>query len=168
MDKQDPAPSTRTGMPARSEWGGTIWEPLQRLRGEFDRLYDDLIVRPGGMPMARRMFGMTVPPISMTRSEDGYELTVELPGIEPAAVEITLADDVIRIRGEKKEAREEKDKDYFFSERRYGSFERAVELPADADPNSIDASFSNGLLTIRMKRDVKAQPAERKIEIKTS
>lgn len=119
-------------------------------------------------PAARRLFGMAVPPLSMSRTSDGYELTAELPGLEPSQVDISISGDVIRITGEKKESSERKESDYFLSERHYGAFERAVELPPDADRDTVDASFKNGVLTIRMKRDVKAPPAERKIETKSA
>lgn len=159
-----PAQAPRSSMPARFD----IFEPLNRIRSEFDRIFDDFTARPGTAPLARRMFGTDLPPLAMTQTDGGYKLTAELPGLEPANVEITVTDQSIRIAGEKKESREEKERDCFVSERRYGAFERVIELPADVDRDSIAASFKNGVLTLEMKRDAKAQPAEKKIEIKSA
>ncbi len=61
---------------------------------------------------------------------------------------------------------EDKEQDYFVSERRYGAFERVLQVPDDIDPESIKASFKNGVLKIELKRDKKAGAAERKIPIK--
>ena len=152
--------------PMRIDAGATFWEPFARLRSEFDRLLDTFGGRPSGLPAFRSMLGAVVPALEMTKNGNGYALTAELPGMEPDDVHITLTDNVLRISGEKKESRDEKEHDYFVSERRYGTFERVLQVPDDVDPESIKANFKNGVLKIELKRDKKAAAAERKIPIK--
>jgi len=72
------------------------------------------------------------------------------------------------IKGEKKEEKEEKKKDYYVSERRFGSFQRTFRIPETVDPGKIDASFKNGVLTLTLPKTADAQKRERKIDIKTS
>lgn len=160
-------PPRRAGT-ARFDLGSTVWEPLGKLRSELDRLFDDFSVRPGGPSMVQRMLGTAVPALAMTEDETGYQISAELPGLELDDVEVTMAENSLRIAGEKREQREEKSRDCFVSERRYGSFARVIELPADADRASAEATFAKGVLTIRLKRDQQAKPAEQRIAIKAA
>ena len=153
-------------IPMRTDAGTTFWEPFARLRNEFDQLLDTFGARPSGLPAFRSLIGAVMPPLEMTKNGSGYALSAELPGMEPDDVSITLTDNVLRISGEKKESRDDKEQDYFVSERRYGAFERVLQVPDDIDPESIKASFKNGVLKIELKRDKKAGAAERKIPIK--
>ena len=77
-----------------------------------------------------------------------------------------LADDVLTIKGEKKEEKEEKKKDYYVSERRFGSFQRSFTVPAGVDTDKIEANFKNGVLTVSLPKSAQAQKNEKKIEIK--
>jgi HSP20 family protein len=81
---------------------------------------------------------------------------------------VKLANGSIVISGEKKEEREEKDKGYFLSERRFGSFRRAFRLPDDVDKEKIDASFAKGVLTVHLPKSPQAQTAEKVISVKPS
>lgn len=161
------APPRRLGA-SRFDLGPTVWEPLGKLRNELDRLFDDFVVRPGAPSVVQRMLGAAMPALSMTEDETGYQISAELPGLELDDVEVTVAENGLRIAGEKREEREEKSRDCFVSERRYGSFERLVDLPSDADRSSVEATFSKGVLTIRFKRDQQAKPAVQRIAIKAA
>ncbi|WP_243444780.1 Hsp20/alpha crystallin family protein [Sphingosinicella humi] len=101
----------------------------------------------------------------MTESDEAYKLTAELPGIDAANVEVTVAEGVLTITGEKKEEREEKEKNYYFSERSYGSFQRSLQLPGDAAADKITARSKDGVLTITLPKDEKANARKRRIEI---
>jgi HSP20 family protein len=89
-----------------------------------------------------------------------------LPGLERKDVEISVDGDVLTIRGEKKvEAKEEdKSKNYHVTERSYGVFFRAIQLPAGVDPASIQATMSNGVLKVTIPKPAKSEP--KKIEVK--
>jgi len=72
------------------------------------------------------------------------------------------------LKGEKRQEKEETDKNYHFSERAYGSFQRAFELPASVERNTVAADFSNGVLTITLPKTAEAQKPAKKIEVKSS
>ena len=76
------------------------------------------------------------------------------------------SDDLLTIKGEKKEEKEEKKKDYYLSERRYGSFQRSFRVPDGVDASKIEAKFNNGVLTVTLPKTVEAQKKQKKIEVK--
>jgi HSP20 family protein len=111
-------------------------------------------------------FGSTdvVPRLDMTETDKVIEVTAELPGLEEKDVEVNIADNILMIRGEKKSEKEEKDKNYRFVERSYGSFSRSIELPSGVDAERIQASLAKGVLTVTVPKP--AQAAMKKIEVK--
>jgi HSP20 family protein len=127
---------------------------------------DNLIDRfPFRLPMTSFGRFASAPALDMTETEGGYKITAELPGIEPENVEVTFEEGMLRIAGEKKEEREEKERGYRLSERSYGAFERMIQLPSSAEPDKIDASFKNGVLTILIPKSAEAKRNIRKISI---
>jgi HSP20 family protein len=133
------------------------------LRSEIDRLFDDF-----GRP-SRSAFSFGAPganpALELVDEDKAYRLTAELPGLGEKDVNISLADGILSISGEKKEEKSEKDNGYVLSERRYGSFRRQLALPSDVNPDGIKAAFKDGVLTVTMPKDEKAKPHERKIVI---
>ncbi|MCR5891710.1 Hsp20/alpha crystallin family protein [Burkholderia cepacia] len=95
-----------------------------------------------------------------------YEITAELPGLEEEDVEVKLANGGLTIKGTKNEEKEEKRKDYYLHERRYGSFERYFDMPQGIDKDKIEATFKKGVLTVTLPKTPEAQKAEKKIPIK--
>ncbi len=150
----------KTTVPAaRADWTS----PMGWLRGEIDRLFEDF-----GRP-SRSAFSFAAPAASpaleLVDEDKAYRLTAELPGLGDKDVDISVADGVITIAGEKKEEKNEKSNGYVLSERRYGSFRRQLALPSDVDPEGIKAAFKDGVLTVTMPKDEHAKPRERKIAI---
>ena len=152
-----------------------IW---QSFRSEMDRLFD----RSGsgfGFPSLRRMFDVepawrssfsfSTPAIDMSEDEKAYKISAELPGIDAKDIDVSLSGDMLVLRGEKRQEREEKDKNknYHFSERTYGSFQRAFDLPTTVDRNKIAADFSKGVLTITLPKTAEARKPQKKIAIKS-
>ncbi len=88
--------------------------------------------------------------------------------MEEKDVELKIVHDMLTIKGEKKEQKEEKKKDYYLSERRYGAFHRSFQLPDGVDADKIEASFKKGVLAITLPKKPEAIQPERKIEIKAS
>ncbi|MGB3472458.1 MAG: Hsp20/alpha crystallin family protein [Erythrobacter sp.] len=80
-------------------------------------------------------------------------------------VDISVKGDMLILKGEKKEEREEKERDYTISERSYGAFERRIALPADSDAEGLEASSDNGVIAIDIQRTKSAPEKGRKIEI---
>jgi HSP20 family protein len=103
--------------------------------------------------------------LDLGATDKAYTATVEVPGVDEKDVKVEMVNDTLTIRGEKKQEKEEKDKNYYRMERSYGSFQRVLSLPEDADQEGVSATFKNGVLTVTMPR--KAAPAAhvRQIEI---
>ena len=97
--------------------------------------------------------------------EKEYEITAELPGMDTSNIDVKLANGVLTIKGEKKEEKEEKEKDYYLSERRFGSFQRSFQLPEGIEEDKIQANFEKGVLTIKLPKGTEAQKPEKKISI---
>jgi HSP20 family protein len=154
------------------------WQPFENLRREIDRLFDDF--NGGQWPrLARRPFfdmvpfggasaWASTPVVDFAETEKGYEVTAELPGMNEKNIEVKFADGVLTIKGEKQEEKEEKKKDYYMSERSFGSFHRALQLPNGIDPEKIEASFTNGVLKVTLPKSTEAQKAEKKIPVKAA
>jgi HSP20 family protein len=149
------------------------WFPFENLRTEIDRLFDDFTPafwhRPfGRLSHAKPLSVMTAPAVDVIEKENAYQITAELPGIDVKDIDVKLSNSTLTIRGEKQETKEEKDKEYFLSERRYGSFQRNFHLPQGIDAGKIEASFANGVLTVMLPKTAEARKGERKIAIKAS
>jgi HSP20 family protein len=152
------------------------WEPFDTLRRQVDRMFEDFgrgfgMWRPFGrsltdMPSwpAAEVWGKS-PAVDLVEKEKEYEITAELPGIDAGDIDVKLANGILTIKGEKKEEKEEKKKDYYLSERRFGSFQRTFQLPDGVVEDKIEASFDNGVLTIRMPKGTDLQKPEKKIAI---
>lgn len=153
------------------------WAPLDTLRQEIDRLFDDFHPFSWRSPLGRSLrnldFGKAAewaiaPAVEMAEKDGLYEITAELPGLDEKNVEVKLANGVLTIKGEKSEEKQEEKKDYHLSERRYGSFQRSFRVPDGVDADKIEASFAKGLLTVKLPKTAEAVKNEKKIEIKAS
>ncbi len=152
------------------------WSPFESLRRQIDRVFEDF---GGGFwppPARRSLFGIepfwrgepawdTKPAVDVVEKDKAYEVTAELPGMDEKNIEVQFSDGVLTIKGEKKEETEEKKKDYYVSERRYGSFRRSFQVPDGVDPEKIDASFKNGVLTVTLPKSPETQKKEKKITV---
>ena len=126
------------------------------LRREIDRLFEDTASGRGGSTW--------MPPVNVRESGSEIALDVELPGINPDNVEITVENGMLTISGEKSEERKEGEEGrYHLVERSYGSFSRSFTLPQGVDEDQIDAEFHNGLLTVKIPKAALPQP--RRIQI---
>ena len=101
-------------------------------------------------------------------SDDGYTITVELPGVSEDDIDLTVNEGVVTIKGEKQAEREEKGDTWYFSERQYGSFSRAFRLPADADETAVEAELKDGVLTVTVPKSEPKAKAANKVAIKKS
>ena len=145
-------------------------------RSDMDRLFDRF-VRGFGLPALRSMadfeppwrsFGFSAPPIDMSEDDKAYKISAELPGLDAKDVEVSVSGDRLVLKGEKRQEQEEKNKNYYHSERTYGSFQRSFELPASVDRDKITADFSKGVLTITLPKTGEMQKQQKKIEIKSA
>ncbi|WP_143534259.1 Hsp20/alpha crystallin family protein, partial [Rhizobium sullae] len=116
--------------------------------------------------LGRSFAAITTLAVDLVEKENAYEITAELPGIDPNGLEVWVSNNLLTIKGEKQEAKEDKQKEYYVSERRYGSFQRSFQLLQGVDTAKIEASFNNGVLTVNLPKSAGAQESERKIDIK--
>ena len=137
-----------------------------RLRNEIDQLLDDFSI-PVQMPrMLSVPDGVDFSPLAELKDKgDHYELAIELPGLEDKDIEVELADDILKISGEKQKETEEKCADCLISERSYGRFQRRMTLPSDADPDRIEAKYRRGVLKVTIGKDKERLQSVRKIAV---
>ncbi|MEX6508422.1 Hsp20/alpha crystallin family protein [Jiella sp. M17.18] len=178
---------TATKLPVKTETpaapaetgAARLWSPFETLRGEMDRLFDMFggrrgtsLSRPGfelDFAFPRDMlFGAGAPAVDVAEKDGEYEITAELPGLDEKNVEVKVANGALTIKGEKKEEKEERQKDYHLSERRYGSFVRSFALPKGVDQDKIEARFAKGVLTVTLPKTAEAKAEEKTIAVKAA
>jgi HSP20 family protein len=139
--------------------------PFGSLHREIDRLFEDFTRSSGGDLVGTAQINL-VPSIDVSENDKEIVITAEMPGLERKDVEITIDDDVLTIRGEKKVEQTEgdKSKNYQVSERAYGVFLRMLQLPPGVDPSQVQATMSNGVLKITIPKPARSEP--KKIEVK--
>lgn len=138
-------------------------DPFRALQRRMDHLFDDF-ASGYRWPFAN---GRDTPMPQIDVSETDGEVTIEaeLPGVDEQDIDVTVADNLLTIKGEKKQEKEEKKKDYHLTERSYGSFSRSMTLPFDADPKKIKASFDAGVLKITLPKPPEVKSKVKKIAI---
>jgi HSP20 family protein len=112
-------------------------------RDLFDRFFDEW-----DMPSLFDEDNKWMPAFDIAEKEGEYLVTAELPGMDMKDIDITFTDGLLTVKGEKKQEKEEKDKDYHRIERRYGSFQRSFRVPQKVDTNKIEASYKDGILKL--------------------
>jgi HSP20 family protein len=150
-------------IPVGNERGLTrsMSNPFSVLQHEIDRLFDGFSRGFPDFPARELM-----PSMDLSETDKDIEITAELPGLEEKDIQLNVADNVLTIRGEKKNEREETKKDYHLVERSYGSFTRAVQLPAGVNADNIKAVMSKGVLKVTVPKPVPVQT--KKIDVKTA
>jgi HSP20 family protein len=160
-----------TKLPVRTEEKKTDrpteWRPFESLRREVERLFDDFQVGSWRSPFGRTVFDVEpfrrseigwgkAPAVDIVDKDKAYEITAELPGLDQNNIDVKFSDGTLTIKGKK---------DYYLSERRYGSFQRSFGVPGSVDADKINASFKNGVLTVTLPKTAEAQKSEKKITI---
>lgn len=145
--------------------------PLTSLQRRMNRMFDDFFGDFGDFPLSP--FGALsrgtqgfVPRLDVEETDKAITISAELAGMDEKDVEITVHDDVLTIKGEKKTEHEEKEAQRYLTERSYGSFSRTVSLPAEVDQEKIDASFKKGVLKVQLPKVPAKEVKAKKIEIK--
>jgi HSP20 family protein len=143
------------GPAARPETG------LTRFRSEIDNLFNRFMGEPWGA-----MEEIAMPRTDVAETDKEVKISMELPGIDPKEVDISVTGGILSVRGEKKEERQEEHRDFHYVERQFGSFHRTFQLPTTVDPDKVDAQYKNGVLHITLEKQPQAQA--RRIAVKTS
>lgn len=142
------------------------WKPvdeLSTLRREMDSLWDRFF--PEKLSHERFLTHEWLPSVDLTETKEKFIIKAELPGLEAKDVDISITDDVLTIRGEKREENETKDEHHFFVERHWGSFERRIKLPTPVKTDKIDANFDKGVLTVSLPKTEEAKKKAIKIKV---
>jgi HSP20 family protein len=150
------------------------WRPmmdLTRWEREMERMMDQFFDRrmrpwwPERWLGKESMMDIGMPAIDLYEEKDDVVVKAELPGMAKNDIEVNLSDHMLTIRGEKRKEEEIKEKDYYRSERAYGSFIRTVELPTDVYADKVKASFKNGVLEVRLPKTEEAKTREIKVKV---
>jgi len=147
--------------------------PVGQLHQEMDQLFNNFLqgfalspYTTGNLFPNSMTNGFLKPTVDIGANEKEYAISIEVPGVEQKDITLEITNNILTIRGEKKQEKEEKEKDYYRMERSYGSFQRVLALPDDANQEEIKATFKNGVLTITMPRKSIAHTDVKQIEIK--
>jgi len=137
------------------------------LHRELDRFFEDFWNNGGASSMLTPWSsGDLSPNVDETEDDKAYHVEVELPGMDQKDVEVSYSDGLLTISGEKRQEKELKDKDYYRSERSFGSFRRVLPIPGAINEAKIEASFKKGVLSINLPKTPEAKKAVKKISVK--
>jgi HSP20 family protein len=147
-----------TALSRRPAEGGEI---AQRM---FNRLFDQSF---NGWPFGEdaTLNSSWAPACDIFEDKEGIRIVAEVPGVKPEDVRLSLENNTLTIRGEKKQVSEDKTEQVHRFERTYGVFERSFGLPTTVDPDKVEAEYNNGLLTVRLPKVERAKP--RVIQVKS-
>ncbi|MBR3189162.1 MAG: Hsp20/alpha crystallin family protein [Chelatococcus sp.] len=137
--------------------------PLATLQREMNRVFENFWDRVGNLDWP---WGSGEAKSDMVETDNAIEVSIELPGMEMKDIEVTVNDDMLTVKGEKRIERQEEKKGYYLSERSYGAIYRTIPLPPGVDGEKVQASFKNGVLTIRLPQTPEAQAKVKRIEVK--
>ncbi len=144
-----------------------LYGPLSQLHRDIDRMFGSIFPGVGLGRMIEVDDGLLRPNVDVASTDKEYSITVEVPGVDEKDVRLELTNDgQLIVRGEKRQEKEHKDRHYHRIERSYGSFQRTLSLPEDANRDQINATFSNGVLTITCPRKAVSQSPGKVIQIK--
>jgi len=146
----------------REEWSS----PFASLQREMNRLFDNFF---GEYTPARfeESFGGYLPKIDVKETNKDVLVEAELPGMDEKDIDISISDDILTLRGEKRMEKEEKESGFYRMERTYGSFHRDIPLPCEVESTNVEAVFRKGVLTVHLPKKPEAQRKAKKIAIKT-
>ena len=131
------------------------------LQDEMNRLFEDFFTDPWA---GRRGLREWAPALGVSEDPEHVTVTAELPGIDGKDLEISVEDNILTLKGEKREETKRDDENHHYVERRYGSFMRRVQLPTKVDPDRADAAMNKGVLTL--KRPKLTGDGNKKINVK--
>ncbi|HOJ38114.1 MAG TPA: Hsp20/alpha crystallin family protein [Ignavibacteriales bacterium] len=130
---------------------------IEKAFKEFEKYFTDVFTSPASY---------NLPKIDLYEKDGYIHVDVEVAGFGKDDIKVTLQDNILTISGQRKEEKEEKDKKYYIKERAYGAFSRSFNLGDDVNKDSIEATYDNGLLKIKIAKVEPVKPEVKQIEIK--
>lgn len=138
----------------------TLW---QDVNSTFDKFFNEFGERPFSLET-----GSFSPSVNVTESDTAFTVTAEVPGVAEDDIDVTLTQDLLTIKGEKKVEKEEEKEGFYHFERRFGSFCRNIPLPSNVvDQENVTANFDKGVLTVTLPKLEEAQQIMKRIPVKT-
>lgn len=147
--------------------------PFVDFHRQMNRLFEDFFSdfeRPGfslAFPSAFGRWDAAAPRVDVAETDTEVTVSADLPGLDEKDVQVTLDDDVLTIRGTRKDEREEKKQNYHLVERSYGEFQRSIPLPSGLDAERVKAVFKKGVLTVTLPKLPEAQSKKKTIAIQS-
>jgi len=135
-------------------------DPLRLIRREMANVFRNYDQKPASD------IGAGAPAISVAETNDAFEVTAELPGVDEKDINVSLDDNQLVISGEKKAESTKEEKNWHFEERSYGSFYRSMLLPFEPEDGAVEAHFDKGVLHLTIKKPAKAVKTTKTINIK--
>ncbi len=152
---------------AITRWNPTtdLLQDLDTMQKRMNRMFSDFFGSREGSG-DELTFSSWNPVVDVVEEDDKFVIEAELPGMKKDEIQISLAHDMLTIRGEKKVEKEEKKKNYHRSERSYGSFSRTFNFPGNVKADKVDAEFNNGVLTVTIPKSEDAKPKQIEVKVK--
>ena len=143
--------------------------PFLGVQREMNRIFDDFFrgVEVSPRPTGDRL-NRFVPSLDIRENDKELTIKAELPGMDEKDVEVLLTENTLTLKGEKKEEKEDRGRDYYHMERTYGSFQRVINLPEGIDTKKAEAKFKNGVLSINLPKTETTKVKGKKIQIKAA
>jgi HSP20 family protein len=150
----------------RGGFSNPLLMPFMALYRDMNRLFDDASAGGLGAPMAGARHGVAtlMPQIDVSETDREIRIMADLPGAREDDIEVLVNGDQLTIRATRQMEREEDRENYHLSERVFGTFQRTLQLPMAVDPDRIQASFENGVLTITIPKE-QVQDSSRRIQV---
>ena len=142
-----------------------LFQQAPGLRDEMNRLFDSFFT-PAPLGAERAWTTGWYPAVDVAETESAFLVTAEIPGMTAEDVKIDLTGNVLTLKGEKKEEKDEKGRNWHRVERCFGSFMRSVQLPETIDGERAKASYENGVLKIEVAKSPAARPRQIKVDVK--
>lgn len=144
-----------------SPYRGFGFSPVLSLYRDINRLFDDAFQGDLSRDTAGQSSRFIDARMNVSETENAFKLTVELPGVAEEDINISLDDDILTVRGEKRIEKSEEKENFHAIERTFGEFQRSLRLPFATDPERVEARFENGLLTVTIPKSEKQERSRR-------
>jgi len=142
--------------------------PFALLRKEIDEIFDNFFRGFELEPYFGRWRDGFTPNVDVVEDDKEIRVSAELPGMDEKDIEVTLNRESLTIKGEKKEEKEDRGKDFYRVERSYGSFQRVIPLPCEVEEDKAEATFRKGVLKVRLPKTAEARKAVKRIPVKAA
>jgi HSP20 family protein len=170
MSKEIDVKHQHNALPATNGAWHTLRQEMDQLFDRFSDGFESISLQP--FTHMQRLWspgvtGFAPMAVDVAEGDKAYTITAELPGVNEKDVDVSVDEDMLVIKGEKHQEKEEKSKNRYVSERSYGAFQRMFSLPRGTDATKIEARFQNGVLTVSVPKTAQKQEA-RKVEVKAA